>query len=73
MGERGRIWDITILIDIEQVGLSTQLGIKRKYRSRGQGTDLSKSTATTSRSGVGQRALDFQKVNVGSARRRCVQ
>ena len=44
-----------------------------KKEAQKQGTDLSESTATTSRSGVGQRALDLQKIDVGGARRRCVQ
>jgi hypothetical protein len=76
VGEGGRIWDVTVLIDVEQVGLPMRLGTKKekeKKRKSKKGSDLSEGTATTCRSRVGQRTLDFQKIDVRGARRRCVQ
>ena len=32
MGEGGRIWDVVVLIDVEQVGLPMRLGTKEKVR-----------------------------------------
>ena len=61
VGEGGRIWDVVVLIDVEQVGLPMQLvQNKLKYKD----TDLSESAAATCWSRVGQRALDFQKIDV---------